>query len=66
MPTTLSLPDLHALVLAALKALILEQQDHYKVGLSSRATEIERLKSLVDKLRRMMFGAKSEKVLRQY
>jgi len=72
MPATLSLPDLDALDPAALKAMILAQQDHYKAQhetytatLSSRATEIDRLKLLVDKLQRMLFGAKSEKVLRQ-
>ncbi len=72
MPATLSLPDLYALDPAALKAMILAQQDHHKAQhetytatLSSRATEIDRLKLLVDKLQRMFFGAKSEKVLRQ-
>jgi len=72
MPATLSLPDLDALHPAALKAMILAQQDHYKAQhetytatLSSRVTEIDRLKLLVDKLQRMLFGAKSEKVLRQ-
>ena len=72
MPATLSLPDLDALDPAALKAMILAQQDHHKAlhetytaTLSSRATEIDRLKLLVDKLQRMLFGAKSEKVLRQ-
>lgn len=33
--------------------------------LSSRASEIERLKLLVEKLQRLLFGTKSEKVLRQ-
>ena len=33
--------------------------------LSSRISEIERLKLLVEKLQRMLFGTKSEKVLRQ-
>jgi transposase len=65
MPATLSLPDLDALDPAALKAMILAQQETYTATLSSRATEIERLKMLVDKLQRMLFGAKSEKVLRQ-
>lgn len=75
----LSLPDLDALDSAALKAMILAQheqyqaqQDHFKsqyerytATLSSRASEIERLALLVEKLQRMLFGAKSEKVLRQ-
>src|SRR5450631_1452832 len=68
----LSLPDLDALDPAALKAMILAQQDHFKTQheryttvLSSRASEIERLVLLVEKLQRMLFGTKSEKVLRQ-
>ena len=68
MPETLSLPDLDALDLAALKAMILHQHAHARVQheqLSSRASEIERLVLLVEKLQRMLFGAKSEKVLRQ-
>src|SRR5271163_4508670 len=65
-------PDLDALDPAALKAMILTQQDHFKAQherytatLTSRASEIERLVLLVEKLQRMLFGAKSEKVLRQ-
>jgi len=75
----LNLPDLDALDPAALKAMILAQhdrhqaqQDHFKAQherytatLTSRASEIERLVLLVEKLQRMLFGAKSEKVLRQ-
>jgi len=68
----LNLPDLDALDPAALKAMILAQQDHFKAQherytatLSSRASEIDRLVLLVEKLQRMLFGAKSEKVLRQ-
>ena len=75
----LNLPDLDALDPAALKAMILAQhdrhqaqQDHFKAQherytatLTSRASEIERLALLVEKLQRMLFGAKSEKVLRQ-
>ncbi len=75
----LKLPDLDALDPAALKAMILAQhdqyraqQDHFKAQherytatLTSRASEIERLVLLVEKLQRMLFGAKSEKVLRQ-
>ncbi len=67
-----SLPDLDALDPAALKAMILAQQDRFKAqherytaALSSRTTEIERLKLLVEKLKHMLFGRKSEKVLRQ-
>jgi transposase len=75
----LNLPDLDALDPAALKAVILAQHDRhqaqqdrfkaqherYTATLTSRASEIERLVLLVEKLQRMLFGAKSEKVLRQ-
>jgi transposase len=56
-----SLPDLDALDLEALKALVIAQHEK----LSSRSGEIERLKLLVEKLKHMLFGKKSEKVLRQ-
>lgn len=56
-----SLPDLDALDLEAIKALVRTQQEK----LTSRAGEIERLVLLVEKLQRMLFGTKSEKVLRQ-
>jgi hypothetical protein len=49
-----SLPDLDSLDLEAAKALLV-----------ARSTEIERLMLLVEKLQRMLFGPKSEKVLRQ-
>ncbi len=65
MPETLSLPDLDALDPAALKALLLAHHERYTARLSSSATEIARLVLLVEKLRRMLFGAKSEKVVRQ-
>lgn len=52
------LPDLSTLDAAALRALIVEQ--HAK--LLSRETEIEHLKLLILKLRRMQFGRKSEKL----
>jgi len=72
MSTAHGLPDLDALDHAALKAMILAQQDRYRAELeqhaallSSRTGEIERLMLLVEKLRRMLFGTKSEKVLRQ-
>jgi transposase len=65
MPQTLSLPDLETLDPAALKALLLAHHERYITTLSSRASEIERLVLLVEKLQRMLFGAKSEKVLRQ-
>jgi predicted RecB family endonuclease len=53
-----TLPDLDALDSAALKALILAQHE----TLVSRQTEIENLKLLILKLRRMQFGRKSEKL----
>jgi transposase len=60
-----ALPDLDSLDLQAMKALVIAQHEHYSKTLSSRATEIERLTLLVKKLQQMLFGRKSEKVLRQ-
>src|SRR6202162_2158802 len=56
-----ALPDLNQLDPAALKALILSQHEQ----LLSRDNEIEHLKLLIAKLRRMQFGRKSEKLDRQ-
>src|ERR1700681_2907746 len=56
-----TLPDLDALNHNELKALIFSQREQ----LASRDTEIEHLKLLIDKLRRMQFGRKSEKLDRQ-
>ncbi len=62
MPVALTpLPDLSALVVNALRELVLSQQEQ----LRSRETEIENLKLLVMKLKRMQFGCKSEKLDRQ-
>lgn len=55
------LPDLSTLDLEALRALVLEQH----ATLQSRNTEIENLKLLVLKLKRMQFGRKSEKLDRK-
>ena len=55
-PTTL--PDLDRLDAPGLKALILSQHDQ----LLSHQSEIEHLKLLIAKLRRMQFGRKSEKL----
>jgi transposase len=55
------LPDLDTLDAAALKALILSQQEQ----LSSHSAEIERLKLLITRLQRLQFGRKSEKLERQ-
>jgi hypothetical protein len=60
-----SLPDLDSLDLEAAKALLIAQHESYTATLSSRSTEIERLVLLVENLQRMLFGTKSEKVLRQ-
>src|SRR5580704_16236465 len=51
------LPDLDALDTQALKALVREQQSELK----SRETEIESLKLLILKLKRMHFGPRAEK-----
>ncbi len=59
------LPDLNALDPDALKALLIAQHEKYTATLTSRASEIERLTLLVEKLQRMLFGTKSEKVMRQ-
>ena len=55
------LPDLDTLEPAALKALVLSQH----LELLSRRSEIEHLKLLLAKLRRMQFGRRSEKIERQ-
>jgi hypothetical protein len=54
-------PDLDTLQPDALKAIIVVQQ----LQLLSNGNEIEHLKLLVAKLRRMQFGRRSEKVTRQ-
>jgi transposase len=62
------LPDLDILDAAGLKALILTQHDELVATherLLSRESEIEHLKLLIAKLRRMQFGRKSEKLERQ-
>jgi transposase len=56
-----TLPDLSGLDADALRALILSQQEE----LASRDTEIENLKLLILKLKRMQFGRKSEKLDKQ-
>ncbi len=60
-----ALPDLDSLDLEAAKALLIAQHKRYTAALTSRTSEIERLVLLVEKLQRMLFGTKSEKVLRQ-
>ena len=61
----LTLPDLNGLNPDELKALILTQHQNLVTqheALVSRETEIENLKLLILKLRRMQFGRKSEKL----
>jgi len=63
-----ALPDLNALDPAGLKELILAQHHDLVTqheALLSRETEIENLKLLILKLRRMQFGPRSEKFDRQ-
>ena len=60
-----ALPDLDTLNPEALKALIVTQHEQLlskEEQLASRDEEIERLKLLIAKLRRMQFGRKSEKL----
>src|ERR1044072_7075871 len=55
------LPDLDTLDVQSLKALVLAKQ----AELDSRTTEIENLKLLILKLKRMHFGPRSEKYERE-
>ena len=59
--TSVTMPDLDTLQPEALKAIIVAQQ----LQILSNDNEIEHLKLLVAKLRRMQFGRRSEKVTRQ-
>jgi transposase len=63
------LPDLDQLDIEALKALVVEQHAQreqaysaHREALSAQGHEIERLRLIIEKLKRMMFGARSEKV----
>ena len=63
-----ALADLTALDRTALEALIVAQQSELSAQqekLLNRDSEIEHLKLVIAKLRRMMFGTKSEKVTRE-
>jgi transposase len=53
-----ALPDLDQLDIEALKTLVIVQSEK----LDSHAQQIEHLKLVIEKFRRMMFGAKSEKI----
>ena len=62
------LPDLSTLDAAALRALVVAQQEtlaEQQAKLLSRESEIEHLKLLILKLRRMQFGRKSERLDKQ-
>jgi len=58
------LPDLDALDMEALKALVIAQHSQL-LEHRSNAQEIERLKLIIEKYRRMIFGRKSEKLTAQ-
>src|ERR1700753_22705 len=55
------LPDLDPLDIATLKDMVIRQ--HARI--SSHDTEIERLRLIIAKLRRMQFGRKSEKIQKE-
>jgi hypothetical protein len=64
----LILPDLDIMNAATLKAMVRAQHaqhEQYIATLDSRASEIAHLKLLLDKLQRMLFGARSEKLVHQ-
>jgi transposase len=56
-----ALPDLDQLDIEALKALVVAQRE----SLASHTQQAEHLKLVIEKLRRMIFGAKSEKAVIQ-
>jgi hypothetical protein len=58
-----ALPDLDRLDNEALKALVVEQREQHLKALSSKTQQVEHLQLIVEKLRRMIFGAKSEKAV---
>ena len=57
-----ALPDLEALDMEALKALVIAQHSELLEQHRSNAQEIEHLKLVIEKYRRMIFGRKSEKL----
>jgi transposase len=66
-PVDAALPDLDKLDSAALKALVIEQHTElifHKAELVSKNNEIESLKLLIAKLKRMQFGTSSERLAR--
>jgi len=68
MTSRAGLPNLDTLDFTTLKALVLSQHEELltkDTQLASRDAEIEQLKLLIAKLRRIQFGRKSEKLQRQ-
>jgi transposase len=63
--TSTALPDLEQLDMEALKALVVERHEVHVEVLLSQTQQIEHLKLVIEKLRRMIFGSKSEKVIIQ-
>ena len=60
-----ALPDLDALDVEALKALVIAKHSELLEQHESTAQEIEHLKLVIEKYRRMIFGRKSEKLTAQ-
>ena len=60
-----ALPDLDQLDIEALKTLVVAQHEQHLETISSQLQQIEHFKLVIEKLRRMIFGAKSEKVIVQ-
>jgi transposase len=60
-----ALPDLDALDIEALKALVIAKHDELLEQQRSNSQEIEHLKLVIEKYRRMIFGRKSEKLTGQ-
>jgi transposase len=59
------LPNLDALDVEALKALVMAQHSELRKQLQSNAQQIEHLKLVIEKYRQMLFGRKSEKLAAQ-
>jgi len=59
------LPDLDALDVEALKALVMAQHSELLEQQQSNTQQIEHLKLIIEKYRRMIFGSKSEKLTGQ-
>lgn len=56
-----ALANLDGLDVEVLKALLVRQQERHRKALCTKTERIEHLELMVEKLRRMLFGAKSEK-----